>query len=78
MDIGIRAISQRPEHFAVVGKCLAAWPHVEAEMALMLGQLLGADNTAVMAVFQALRRSSVQRDAILEAARVSLPKLTRN
>jgi hypothetical protein len=72
IDIGTRAIPQRPEHFAVVGKCLTAWPHVEAEMALMLGQLIGATNTAAMAVFQTLRRSSMQRDAMLEAARATL------
>jgi hypothetical protein len=72
IDIGTRAIALRPEHFAVVGKCLAAWPHVEAEMALMLGQLIGATNTAAMAVFQTLRRSSMQRDAMLEAAKATL------
>jgi hypothetical protein len=70
MDIGPRAIPLRPEHFAAVGKCLAAWQ--EAEMALALGQMIGANNTAAMAVFQTLRRSSMQRDAMLEAAKVSL------
>jgi hypothetical protein len=49
-----------------------AWPHVEAEMAVLFAQLLGADNAAALAVFQALRRSSAQRDAISEAAKVSL------
>jgi hypothetical protein len=72
IDIGTHAIPMRPEHFAIVGKCLAAWPHIEAEMALMLGQLLGANNAATLAVFQMLRRSSMQRDAMLEAARVVL------
>jgi hypothetical protein len=72
IDIGTQAMALRPEHFAVVGQCLTAWPHVEAEMALMLGQLLGANNAATMAVFQNLRRSSLQRDALLGAARVIL------
>jgi hypothetical protein len=74
IDIGTRAISQRPELFALVGKCLIAWPHIEAEMALLLGQLLGADNAAALAVFQTLRRSTAQRDAISEAGKASLDK----
>jgi hypothetical protein len=73
IDIGTRGISQRPEHLALVGQCLAAWPNIEAEMALLLGQLIGADNIAALAVFQMLRRSSMQRDAVSEAARVTLP-----
>jgi len=52
-----------------------AWAPAEAEMALLLGQLLGAENAATLAVFQALRRSSAQRDAISEAGRVCLNKV---
>jgi hypothetical protein len=74
VEIGTRALDQRPELFALVGRCLIAWPHIEAEMALLLGQLLGASNTAAMAVFQALRRSSAQRDAISEAGKASLDR----
>lgn len=51
---------------------MIAWPHVEAEMALFLGQVLGTGNAATLAVFQILRRSAAQRDAISEAARASL------
>jgi hypothetical protein len=72
IDIGTHAVEQRPELFALVGKCLVDWPHIEAEMALALGALLGANNAAAMAVFQTLRRSSAQRDAISEAAKASL------
>jgi hypothetical protein len=72
LDIGTQAIGQRPELEAVIGKCLMAWPHAEAEMALLLGQLLGASNAAALAVFQALRRSSAQRLAISEAANATL------
>lgn len=71
INIETGAIPQRPELFALVGKCLSSWPHVEAEMALALGALLGADNAAAMAVFQTLRRSSAQREAISEAAKAS-------
>lgn len=66
---------QRSLPFALVGKCLIAWPHIEAEMALVLGQLLGADSAAALAVFQTLRRSSAQRDAISEAAKASLNEI---
>ena len=42
-------------------------------MALVLAQLLGAsESEAVLAVFHSLRRSSAQREAISEAARVAL------
>ena len=71
IDIGTRGISQRLELFALVGRCIVSWPFIEAEMALALGALLGADNAAALAVFQTLRRSSAQRDAISEAARAS-------
>jgi uncharacterized membrane protein len=72
IDIGTRATEKRPELFALVGKCLTSWPHIEGEMALVLGQLLGANNAAALAVFQTLRRSSAQRDAISEAAKATL------
>jgi hypothetical protein len=50
-----------------------AWPPAEAEMALLLAHLLGAEQSeAALAVFQSLRRSSAQRDAISEAARIAL------
>jgi hypothetical protein len=40
-------------------------------MALMLGQLLGANDAAILAVFQLLRQSRTQREAISEAARMT-------
>jgi hypothetical protein len=72
IEIGTFVIGARPELESLVGNCLMIWPAVEAEMALLLGHLLGANNLATLAVFQSLRRSSAQRDAIAEAARVSL------
>ncbi|HEY7156148.1 MAG TPA: hypothetical protein VH575_19440 [Gemmataceae bacterium] len=66
--IGRDAIAIQPEIFALVGQCLIAWPNVEAEMALALGQLLGAPNEAALAVFQTLRKSLSQRDAVAAAA----------
>jgi hypothetical protein len=55
-----------------------SWAPVEAEMALLLGHLLKADNAAALAVFQSLRRSSAQREAISEAARFALNELNKN
>jgi hypothetical protein len=72
IDVGTHVIGSRPELENQIAHCLMAWPHVEAEMALFLGQLLGAQNVAALAVFQALRRSSSQREAISEAAKATL------
>jgi hypothetical protein len=72
IEVSTESIGQRPELETLIGNCLMAWPHVEAEMALLLGQLLGTENAAALAVFQALRQSRAQRDLISEAAKVSL------
>jgi hypothetical protein len=72
IEVSTKAIGERPELETLIGNCLMAWPHVEAEMALLLGQLLGTENAAAIAVFQALRQSRAQRDLIGEAAKVSL------
>lgn len=72
IDVGVRTLGSRPALEAKIAHCLMSWPHVEAEMAVLLGQILGAKSDAALAVFQALRRSSSQRDSISEAAEVSL------
>jgi hypothetical protein len=72
IEVSTKAIGERPELEALIGNCLMAWPHVEAEMALLLGHLLGTENAAAIAVFQALRQSRAQRDLISEAAKVTL------
>jgi hypothetical protein len=72
-EVGTQSLGQRPELEAVIGKCLMAWPPAEAEMALVLAQLLGAsESEAVLAVFHSLRRSTAQYQAISEAARIAL------
>jgi hypothetical protein len=72
LTVGTDAIGKRPELEKLVGDCLIAWPHVEAEMALYLGELLGTVTASTLAVFQALRRSSGQREAVLAAGRIEL------
>lgn len=72
-DVGTHALRQRPRLESLIANCLMAWPPTEAEMALLLGHLLGAQQSeAALAVFQSLRRSTAQRDAISEAARIVL------
>lgn len=75
LDVGIQSIGQRPKLESIISNCLLSWPFVEAQMALVLGQLLGAENAAALAVFNALRRSSSQREAISEAAKASLSEI---
>jgi|HubBroStandDraft_1064217.scaffolds.fasta_scaffold37644_3 hypothetical protein len=72
IEVGTQAIDQHPELRSLVGACLMAWPFVEMELALILGQLLGSTTDAAMAVFQTIRRSAPQRDAISEAGRHAL------
>jgi hypothetical protein len=72
VNVGTDAIGKRPELEKLVGACQMAWPHVEAEMALYLGELLGTETPSTLAVFQALRRASGQREAVLAAGRIEL------
>jgi hypothetical protein len=72
-NVGTHALRQRPEIELLIAHCLMAWPPAEAEMALLLAHLLGAEQSeATLAVFQSLRRSSAQRDALKEAGRTTL------
>jgi hypothetical protein len=73
LDVGTHAMQQRPDIELLIANCLMAWPHAEAQMAILLAYLLGAQQSeAVLAVFHSLRRSSAQRDAISEAARFTI------
>lgn len=72
LDVGAGALGQRPELEQVIAHCVMAWPHVEIEMAMILGHLIGAKDDATLAVFHNLRRSMAQRDAIMEAAKIVL------
>jgi hypothetical protein len=66
---GIESCTSRPGLTAIIGECLTLWTYVEAEVATVLGTLLKAENAATLAVFQVLRRSSSQYEAISEAAK---------
>lgn len=74
LKFGITTIESRPELAplqAMAGKCMTMWSYVEAEMGLLLAVLLNAANAPTLAVFQVLRRSSAQREAISAAAQAS-------
>jgi hypothetical protein len=78
MDVGTHSLRKRPELESIIANCLMAWPPAEAEMALILAQLLGSfESEAALAVYHSLRRSSAQRDAISEAARHTLDNRSR-
>ena len=66
--IGPPVANTRPEFEKSIAHCIMTWPHVEAEMALFLGQLLGTNSQAAVAVFQTLRRSTNQASTIEVAA----------
>jgi hypothetical protein len=72
IDIGPNGLGKHPEIELIIGRCIMAWSSVEIEMAMILGHLIGAKDAAAIAVFSQLRRSSAQRDAIMEAARIVL------
>lgn len=72
LQIGNHILGKRPELEVIIGNCLMAWPIVEAELGLALGQLLGINNEAALAVFQTLRRSTAQREAVWAAAEATL------
>jgi hypothetical protein len=71
LDFNLNTTSDRPELHALGGDCLLAWPYVEAEMAVVLAELLRAENEPAVAVFQTIRRSSAQRDWISVATLAS-------
>jgi hypothetical protein len=68
IELGIQVLGKLPEFETIIGRCLMAWPVVQAELALCLGQLLGIVSEATLAVFQTLRRSTAQRSAVWAAA----------
>src|SRR5258708_25257345 len=72
LRFGVSAINNRPDECSLVGRIVAKWSYIETEMAVVLGILLKTDSAAMLSVFQILRRSSAQRDAISQAAKTAL------
>jgi hypothetical protein len=63
---------ERPKLQALIAKCILAWSYVEAEMAVLLGEVLRAETPASVAVFQTLRRTATQAASILAGANAAL------
>jgi hypothetical protein len=72
LDFSIAALDHRSDLQLIIARCFMAWPIVEIEMAMILGHLLGTKDAAAVAVFEQLRRSSAQREAIMAAANIIL------
>jgi hypothetical protein len=66
LDFSITGLERRPQLMTLIAQCVTAWPTVEIEMTMILGHLLGTKSAATIAVFEQLRRSSAQRDAIMQ------------
>lgn len=71
-SIGDGAINRRPEQATIIGRCIARWPDVEAETAILLGVILGAETPASVGVYLALRQGRARYEALNAAAEVSL------
>jgi hypothetical protein len=70
--IGPKSIEERPEFVNAIGRCVLMWPFVEHQLGVLLGIFLRADNEATIAVFTAIRRGSIQKDALNVAAEKAL------
>jgi hypothetical protein len=71
-SMGANQIDALPDFVTAIGRCLAMWPYVEHQMAMILGHLMDARNEASVAVFSAIRMGRTQRDALDTAASVAL------
>jgi hypothetical protein len=77
LDFSITGLERHPQLMTLIAQCVTAWPTVEIEMAMILGHLLGTKDAAAIAVFEQLRRSSAQREAIMAAANIVLDEMDR-
>ena len=70
--MGPQQIEARPEHVAIIGKCMTYWPEVLHQQALLLGLFLGVRSEGALAVFSTLQNAAARRAAIFAAADLSL------
>jgi hypothetical protein len=74
--IGPRLVESRPEHVALIGRCITLWPDVLHQMGMLLGILLGVNSEAAVAVFSTFRNARVRQDAMIAAANYTLDEQT--
>src|SRR5215472_7874771 len=70
--IGPGVAEARPEHIALIGRCMTLWPDVLHQLGMLLGVLLGANSEAAVAVFSSFRNARMRRDALWAAAEYAL------
>lgn len=73
--IGAGEISKRPELASLVAQCIDTWTNIELQMSLSLGAILKTNSDTSVAIFLAIKTSSMQRD-VLET--VAKPLLSGN
>jgi hypothetical protein len=71
-EIGPMVVERRPEHVALIGRCMTHWPDVMHQLALLSGLLLGVNSEAAVAVFATIKTERGRRDAIMAAAEHTL------
>ncbi len=71
VEIGHHLIEKMPNLAALIGRSAAHWSDVELQMSMVLGELLSRSPGAV-AVFNVLRRFSIQRDVLEAVAKYGL------
>lgn len=73
ISIGPQCLGRRPELESLIAHSLIQWPIVDAQMALLIGRLIGVHHSAAaMAVFDAMRRSQNQRNVVAIASETSV------
>ena len=71
-SIGPQHVEARPEHVAIIGRCMTFWPDVLHTMGLLLGILLGARSEGAVAMFSTFRNARQRREALIAAAETVL------
>lgn len=67
--VGPSCLERRPEHAALIGRCIAMWAEAEMQLALLLAALLNTRAAPAMAVFTTIRQARTQRDVLIAAAK---------
>jgi hypothetical protein len=68
VQIGASLIERLPRLAEFVGRIAINWSGVEVQLSLVLGSMLGVENSAAVAVFLSLRNHRAQRDGLRAAA----------
>lgn len=70
--VGFTSVTHDKRLAALIGTCANLWTHVDLQLGLTMGSMLGVENAATVAVFTSLRNARAQRDAIFAAAKATL------